>query len=107
MNGRNTFFEGIKAGLEDAVAFGQGDKTRASTTIIEPIDIKALRNKLSLTQEQFAEMTGASLPTIQAWEHKSNPRYPTGPTQKLFQLLLQKPSLANDLQKIRARSGTT
>lgn len=36
---------------------------------MKPEEIKAVREKLELTQEQFAREIGVTLGTIQRWEH--------------------------------------
>jgi putative transcriptional regulator len=50
MNDEN--FKGIVSGLEDAIAFMQGDASRA--IVHHAVDIKAIRKAAGKTQEQFA-----------------------------------------------------
>ncbi|MEO0373023.1 MAG: helix-turn-helix domain-containing protein [Cyanobacteria bacterium P01_A01_bin.17] len=97
---RNEHFESIKAGLEDVVAYMQGDRTRGKTHTIPVLNIKELRHQLGLTQNQLAGVIGATLQTVAAWEQKTNSRYPSGPTQKLLCLLQQRPELVQDLQQM-------
>ncbi|MEM9804025.1 MAG: NadS family protein [Cyanobacteria bacterium P01_D01_bin.56] len=92
---------GLKQSLEDAVAFIQGDHSRAKVTKVPALDVRALReNQLQMTQEQFARLIGSTIPTVASWERKSEGRCPTGPVQKFLFLLQQKPELVKDLTKL-------
>lgn len=57
-------FESIKRGLKQAVAHqrGKGRGVRLHTT--SPLDIQALRQRVGLTQEEFAARFGISLGTL-------------------------------------------
>ncbi len=57
--------------------------------------IKAIRNKLAVTQLVFAQIMAASPRTIEAWE--TNRSKPNGPARRLMQLLQQDPQLAKIL----------
>ncbi|MEM9470054.1 MAG: hypothetical protein AAF988_07805 [Pseudomonadota bacterium] len=46
----NEHFDGIKAGLEDVLAYMQGDETRVRLTKVPVLDIKALREQLGMSQ---------------------------------------------------------
>lgn len=92
---------GLKKSLEDAVAFMQGDHSRARVTKVPILDVKDLReNQLQMTQEQFAHLIGSTIPTVASWERKSERRCPTGPVQKFLFLLQQKPELVKDLTRL-------
>lgn len=92
---------GLKQSLEDAVAFMQGDHSRARVTKVPTLDVKALREEqLQMTQEQFAHLIGSTIPTVASWERKSESRCPTGPVQKFLFLLQQKPELVQDLREL-------
>jgi len=59
----------IKAGLEDAIAFSKGDKSRGRIVhAIGHVDVKAVRKKTGLTQAQFSETFFIPLPTLKNWE---------------------------------------
>lgn len=51
----NNVFEEIKAGMEDALAYVKSDKTkvRVHYLVPGPVDVKAVREKTGLTQEEF------------------------------------------------------
>ncbi len=64
----------IMAGLQDALAYSKGDKSRGVLTryvVDVPIlDVKAIRKKLGLTQESFCNLFSFKPHTLQAWEDK-------------------------------------
>lgn len=64
---------GIKIinGLEEALAHAKGDETigRARTMRVpENIDVKAVREKLGMSQNEFAVKFGIPLSTLRNWE---------------------------------------
>jgi putative transcriptional regulator len=72
--------ESIRRGLEDALAYAEekADASRYGVHIPEDIDVKAIRAKLHLTQEEFAGRFGFSINTLRHWEQGR--RVPEGPT---------------------------
>ena len=96
----NAQFERIKAGLNDAVAFMQGDTARARIHKVPILRVKDLREKLDMTQTEFAQLIGSTQQTVASWEQASSPRFPVGPTQKLLFLLKQRPELVLELQQL-------
>jgi putative transcriptional regulator len=67
-------FEKIKAGLEDAIAFAQGDQDRGALHVPETIDVRSIRKGLGLSQEQFSAQYGFGLARLRDWEQgRSSP----------------------------------
>jgi putative transcriptional regulator len=62
--------DSIRRGLEDAVAYAEGsaDISRYGVHIPEDIDVKAIRARLDMTQEEFAGRFGFSINTLRHWE---------------------------------------
>jgi putative transcriptional regulator len=60
----------IIAGLKEAVAFARGEISLPvrMVNVREPVDVRALRSKLGLSQSEFASQYGISLRTLQEWE---------------------------------------
>jgi len=50
----STAFESIKQGLQEAIAHAQGDERGVRVQRPREIDVKAVRAKVGMTQEQFA-----------------------------------------------------
>jgi putative transcriptional regulator len=84
-------FEKIMAGLEDALAYADGDRSRGSAheVKITDVDITHLREKLGLSQDRFAALFGLSARTVRNWEQ--GVRYPEGPARILLQVIDREP----------------
>jgi DNA-binding transcriptional regulator YiaG len=55
-------------------------------------DVKAVRERIGLSQAQFAKMIRVSVKTLQNWEQKR--RSPTGPAAALLQIVAREPQVA-------------
>ncbi len=71
----------IRRGLEQALAFakGEADMSKYRIHIPREIDVRAIRDKLGMTQEEFAVQFGFSVNTLRHWEQGK--RVPEGPTR--------------------------
>ena len=60
----------IISGLKEAAAFARGEISLPvrMVNVPEPVDVRALRSKLGLSQSEFASQYGISLRTLQEWE---------------------------------------
>ncbi len=62
----NSIFEDIKSGLKEALEIERGKRKPVS---FEEIDNpKEIREKLALTQPEFAEFVGVRVATLRNWE---------------------------------------
>jgi putative transcriptional regulator len=84
--------ESIRRGLEEALAYAEGtaDASRYRVQIPEDIDVKAIRAKLEMTQEDFAGNFGFSINTLHHWEQGR--RVPEGPTRAYLLVIERDPS---------------
>lgn len=73
--------DSIRRGLEEAVAYakGEADAKAYGVHVPETIDVKAIRAKLGMSQEEFAGRFGFSVNTLRHWEQGL--RQPEGPTR--------------------------
>lgn len=73
--------DSILRGLEQAVAYakGEADESRYRVHIPAKIDVRAIRTRLKMTQEEFAGRFGFSVNTLRHWEQGK--RQPEGPTR--------------------------
>jgi putative transcriptional regulator len=73
--------DSIRRGLEEAVAYAEGaaDAKTYSVHVPKAVDVKAIRTKLAMTQEEFAGRFGFSVNTLRHWEQGL--RQPEGPTR--------------------------
>jgi len=73
-------------------------KAKASRTFkYEEHEIKDIRNKYGLTQDQFAGMIGISLGTLRNWEQGR--RKPEGPAKVLLRIIDSYPKALSQLAK--------
>jgi putative transcriptional regulator len=61
-------FDRIRAGLEDAIAFSEGDTERGVAHVPAEIDVRAIRKALGLKQSEFAARYGFGLARLRDWE---------------------------------------
>jgi putative transcriptional regulator len=59
-------FDKIAAGLNDAIAYANGDTSRAR--VHEPVDVRAIRQANGMTQEAFARTYGFTIGALRDWE---------------------------------------
>jgi putative transcriptional regulator len=71
--------DSIRRGLRDAVAYAEGKADESGYRVHVPakIDVKAIRTRLDMTQQEFAGRFGFSVNTLRHWEQGS--RQPEGP----------------------------
>lgn len=58
---------------------------------VETVDVKVIREKLHMTQEQFAYYFGVSVRTIQEWEQHR--RRPTGTARNFLKIIALHPKM--------------
>jgi putative transcriptional regulator len=83
--------DGIRRGLKEAVAYAEGkaDESTYRVRVPEKIDVKAIRTRLDMTQEEFAGRFGFSVNTLRHWEQGS--RQPEGPTRAYLLVIERAP----------------
>ncbi len=94
---RKPLFERLKQGLEEGVAYAQGELTLRTVEMPEKppaIDAKtitALRSRAAMSQAVFARMLNVSPKTLQSWEQGI--RKPSDASQRLIQILSEHPAI--------------
>jgi putative transcriptional regulator len=83
-------FASIKRGLEEAVAHQNGEKSGVKLYRPAQVNVKEVREKTGLTQEQFAATFGISLGTLRHWERGD--RKPHGPALVLLDAVGKEPA---------------
>ncbi len=81
--------DSIRRGLEEAVAHAEGRGRGVRTHRVAPMDVKAIREKVGLTQEQFSARFGISLGTLRHWERGD--RQPHGTARVLLTVISKSP----------------
>lgn len=83
--------EEILEGIADIKAYKAWTKEIRVHTLKEPSDPQIIRNKLNLSQSEFASFMGVSVRTIQEWEQGR--RKPSGSAVALLRIVEQKPEV--------------
>jgi putative transcriptional regulator len=81
----------IRRGLEEALAYTEGmaDISRYGIHVPADIDVKSIRTRLNMTQEEFAGRFGFSINTLRHWEQRR--RVPEGPTRAYLLVIDRNP----------------
>ena len=81
----------IRKGLVQALTYAKGEARAVDYRVHIPadIDVKAIREKLNLTQTQFAARFGFSVNTLRHWEQGK--RQPEGPTRAYLVVISKTP----------------
>ena len=81
----------IAQGLESAITYVRGDRTGVREHLVKVplVDVKALRQRLGLTQREFAQRFSFSVRSVQNWEQGR--RSPEGPARVLLTVIDREP----------------
>lgn len=81
----------ILAGIKEIKEWQQGKKKLKATRVMLPraADVAKIRKKLDLTQDEFADLMGVKVRTLQNWEQ--NRREPQGPARSLLRVAEKAP----------------
>ena len=81
----------ILRGFEEAIAFAEGtaDVSLYRVHIPPDIDIKAIRGRLGLTQQEFASRFGFNITTLSHWEQGR--RVPDGTARAYLRVIDREP----------------
>ena len=83
------FFKSIKQGLSEAVEYSEGKCPRAVVHEFSPVDVKNIRAKMGMSQNEFASAFGISVSTLRHWERGD--RVPQGPALVLLNVVEKEP----------------
>ena len=73
-----------------ALAFATGNENHGCEAHVPcDIDVKAIREKISLSQGEFAKLFGLSKRTLEHWEHGR--RVPSGPARAFLTVISREP----------------
>ncbi len=86
----STAFDSIKLGLLEAIEHAEGRSPQTRLHRPHLVDIKELRNKVNMTQEQFAARFGFSTATLRHWERGD--RMPQGAALVLLNVIAHNPN---------------
>lgn len=77
--------------MQEALAHARGEKSGSRVTRVEasPLEIKAIRKKVRLTQDAFAAALGVSVSGLRKWEQGQ--RQPSGAALTLLRIMDSEP----------------
>jgi len=76
-------------GLNDVEAFLAGEQEGFKAHVPQDVDVKAIRNRLGMTQARFSDTFGFSLDAIKHWE--GGRRIPEAPARTLLTVIDRNP----------------
>ncbi len=85
-------FDDLVQSLQEAKEIKQGSAKPSRKFTIHTPDAKKVREKVGLSQRDFAELVGVSIDTIQNWEQRR--RNPSGPAAALLRIVDSAPDIA-------------
>jgi putative transcriptional regulator len=97
--------QSIRRGLTQALAYAKKEARAAHyrVHISADIDVKAIREKLALTQTQFAARFGFSVNTLRHWEQGK--RQPEGPSRAYLVVIAKTPKAVERAERRSGRVG--
>jgi putative transcriptional regulator len=106
----STAFEKMMGGLDEVEAYLSGETKGFKVHVPGEVDVKAIRNRLGLTQARFSDAFGFSLDAIKNWE--SRRRRPEAAARVLLTVIEQDPvavvaALHPDVVKIASAQKKT
>lgn len=92
--------ESMIRGLEQALAIANGTAKEGTYVVHIPpeIDVKAIRGRLGMTQQEFAISFGFSVNTVRHWEQGR--RVPEGPARAYLMVIDREPKAVRKALRI-------
>lgn len=81
----NAVFQELLESVKEAGKIRRGEVEPSREFVYIDVDVKAIREKTSLSQAKFASMIGVSKRTLESWEQDK--RHPTGPAKALLAIV--------------------
>ncbi len=92
---REELFAELVASLQESGEILRGETAPARSFVVDPPDVKSIREGYDLSQSQFAALLGISVKTLQNWEQGR--RTPDGPARVLLQVAAKHPEAVWDV----------
>lgn len=91
-------FQDLLKSIDEARAIHAGTRKPSRVFRFDPIEVKAIRRKLRVSQVQFARLIGISPATLRNWEQGRT--YPEGAARALLKVAAYQPNIV--LKALRA-----
>jgi putative transcriptional regulator len=92
---KEEMFEELLESVRQAGAIMRGEMKPSRVFVVDAPDVKAIRAKLGVSQEEFASLLGISVRTLENWEQKR--RIPKGPARVLLAVAAAHPDAVWDV----------
>ncbi len=92
---KEEMFKELLESVRQAGAIMRGEMEPSRFFVIEAPDVKAIRAKLGVSQDEFASLLGISVRTPENWEQKR--RIPKGPARVLLEVAAAHPDAVWDV----------
>ncbi len=89
---KSDMFDELLASVQEMDEIAKGKRVAARVTEFPEPEVKAIREKVGLSQNRFAMLIGVSKRTLENWEQGR--RHPTGPAKALLRILEADPEHA-------------
>jgi putative transcriptional regulator len=86
---KKELFDDLLGSVREAGRIRRGEIPPSRRFVFNPVDIKAIRDRLGKTQVEFAAMIGVSASTLRNWEQGR--RTPEGPARALLRVAAENP----------------
>jgi putative transcriptional regulator len=88
--------DSIKRGLQEALAYADGsaDKSKYKVHVPAEINVRAIRDGLGMSQQEFAGRFGFSINTLRHWEQGN--RVPEGSARAYLLVIQRAPKAVQD-----------
>ncbi len=85
-------FDELLGSIREGGAISRGNQKPSRRFVLDAPEVRAIRERVSLSQTKFAELIGVSVKTLQNWEQDR--RRPTGPAAALLKIIDYDPKVA-------------
>ena len=84
-------FNALLKSLDEARAIRAGRRKPSRVITFNPVEVKAIRKRLHVSQTQFAHLIGVSAATLRNWEQGRT--YPEGAARALLKIATHRPNV--------------
>ena len=99
---KEEMFKELLESVRQAGAIKRGEMEPSRVFVVEAPDVKAIRAKFGVSQDEFASLLGISVRTLENWEQKR--RIPKGPARVLLEVAAAHPDAVWDVVRHARRS---
>lgn len=96
-------FAELLESVREGGAILRGERKASRTFLVEPPDVRGIRERFELSQSEFAGLLGVSIKTLQNWEQGR--RSPRGAARVLLQVAERHPDAVWDVVHQEVSSG--